>query len=72
MNIFETKAEMPKEPSKTEFYGIGMSVSKGPSDAPVRVTMTPDEMRALAMSNYPRYDAMDTHHAPVVNRGKHY
>ncbi len=64
-NVFETKAEMPKE---TREYGYGPVSAVGseyktpscfPAGASVGVDMTCDQRRNLNMSNYPRYDALD-------------
>lgn len=69
MNIFDDKTKMPSEPSQNQggLMSVGQDYPRG--DAPVRTCMTPAEVRELAMSNYPRYDAMDVHHVNRPRRG---
>lgn len=72
--IFEDKSTMPSEASESSspwmIGPVGASYPKG--DAPVRVTMTPAEERALRASNYPRYDAMDVDNIVRPRRGHGY
>jgi len=68
-NIFEDKSKMPTEAPEQSSYAIGPSQDYPRGDAPVRTCMTPAEARALAMSNYPRYDAMDVEHVARSRRG---
>lgn len=76
MNIFKDKETMPSEAPETGSYGMPASTIDEPKRArccdPVEVTMTPAQNRALTLSNYPRYDAMDVNHTQRPKYGHHY
>ena len=64
-DLFKSGATMPKEKGERE-SGYAMPVDSSykppscfPAGSSVGVDMTPDQRRNLAMSNYPRYDALD-------------
>mgnify|MGYP001586834587 CR=1 FL=1 len=71
MNIFEDKTAMPKDAPKREGMGLFVeSESRAPDT--VHTIQTPDEQRAVLLSNFPRYDWADVHNLTPAQRGKRY
>jgi len=78
-DVFKTKAGMPKEKGGYD-SGFAVAIGSGPYTPPsnfpagssIAVDMTCDQRRNLNMSNYPRYDALDTQHVARPRFGHGY
>lgn len=77
-DVFKDKSEMPKEFGTAAADGSPMMTFSDvrresfPAGCSVAVDMTCDQRRNLTMSNYPRYDALDTHHVARPRFGHGY